>query len=376
MTVHVVTDSSSCLPQDVADKAGVTVLKLHAFEEDGEKTTAGLSSLELAAAYARLLERGGDDGVVAIHLSKELSATWSNAVSAAGVFDGLVTVVDTNNIGMVLGFAALRAAEVAQAGGSLQEVTERAQEAIAQSSLWLYVHRLDALRKGGRISAGQSLLTTALAIKPIFQLAEGKLILAAKTRTQAKAMDKLVDIVHSAVVAEAERAFAEKNSSHADAATRSSASNAATRLTGGAGSDAGEDTAAGTEANAVAKTGAEGAEANSSADKDASEDGSPSFVRPLKSPEECHSTTPRTVHIAVHHSDALEVAGELMSRMEAALEATRKEGKVIPAKAKNKADIPVTFSEFPEVEFTMVELSPELAVHAGPGAVGVALALG
>lgn len=376
MTVHVVTDSSSCLPQDVADKAGVTVLKLHAFEEDGEKTTAGLSSLELAAAYARLLERGGDDGVVAIHLSKELSATWSNAVSAAGVFDGLVTVVDTNNIGMVLGFAALRAAEVAQAGGSLQEVTERAQEAIAQSSLWLYVHRLDALRKGGRISTGQSLLTTALAIKPIFQLAEGKLILAAKTRTQAKAMDKLVDIVHSAVVAEAERAFAEQNSSHADAATRSSASNAAMRLTGGVGSDAGEDTAVGTEANAGAKTGVEGAEANSSADKDVSEDGSPSFARPLKSPEECHSTTPRTVRIAVHHSDALEVAGELMSRMEAALEATRKEGRVIPAKAKNKADIPVTFSEFPEVELTMVELSPELAVHAGSGAVGVALALG
>lgn len=367
MTVHVVTDSSSCLPQDVADKAGVTVLKLHAFEEGGEKTTAGLSSLELAAAYARLLERGGDDGVVAIHLSKELSATWSNAVSAAGVFDGLVTVVDTNNIGMVLGFAALRAAEVAQAGGSLQEVTESAQEAIAQSSLWLYVHRLDALRKGGRISAGQSLLTTALAIKPIFQLAEGKLILAAKTRTQAKAMDKLVDIVHSAVVAEAERAFAEKNSSHADAATRSSASNAATRLTAGAGSDAGEGVGENTTA---------GAKANAPADGGAGENDSPSFVRPLKSPEECHSTTPRTVRIAVHHSDALEVAGELMSRMEASLEATRKEGKVIPAKAKNKADIPVTFSEFPEVEFIMVELSPELAVHAGPGAVGVALALG
>ena len=62
--------------------------------------------------------------------------------------------------------------------------------------------------------------------------------------------------------------------------------------------------------------------------------------------------------------------------MESVLESTRKAGKIIPPKAKNKAEIPVTWDVFPEVEFTMVELSPELVVHAGSGAVGVALALG
>lgn len=371
MTVHVVTDSSSCLPAELAEAAGVTVLPLHSFGEEGERTTAGLSSLELAAAYARLLERGGDDGVVAIHLSKELSATWSNAVSAAGVFDGSVTVIDTNNIGMVLGFAALQAAEVARAGGSLQAVTERAQESIAESSLWLYVHRLDALRKGGRISAAQSLLTTALAIKPIFQLAEGKLMLAAKTRTQAKAMDKLVDVVRSAVVAEAERAFSAGAASSLDAATGGNAQPASLRNTGGAGAEPGEEA----RHKADGDTGVSAEREGDSAGQ-ASEESTPSFVRPLKAPGECRSATPRKVRIAVHHSDALEVAGELMSRMESVLESTRKAGKIIPPKAKNKSEIPVTWDVFPEVEFTMVELSPELVVHAGSGAVGVALALG
>ncbi|MBC2681112.1 DegV family EDD domain-containing protein [Corynebacterium sp. 4HC-13] len=206
MTVHVVTDSSSCLPKELAEQAKVSVLDLHTDGEGADRTTAGLGALELTACYARLLERGGDAGVVAIHLSKELSATWSNAVSAAGIFDGKVRVMDTNTAGMVNGFAALKAAEIAQAGGSLEDCFRAAQRVIDESNLWLYVHRLDAIRKGGRLSTGQTLLTTALAIKPILRLEDGRIALAAKTRTQGKAMDKLVNMVTEVVIEEATRA--------------------------------------------------------------------------------------------------------------------------------------------------------------------------
>ena len=130
MTVHVVTDSSSCLTQEMADKAGVTIVDLHTSGKGAERTTAGLGALELTACYARLLERGGDDGVVAVHISKELSATWSNATTAAGIFDGLVRVLDTNSVAMTNGFAALKAAEVAREGGSLDEVAKAAQAVI------------------------------------------------------------------------------------------------------------------------------------------------------------------------------------------------------------------------------------------------------
>ena len=181
-------------------------MPLHTSGEDEERSTAGLGSLELAAAYARLLERGGDEGVVAIHVSKELSATWSNAVTAAGVFDRTVKVLDTQSAGMVLGFAAVRAGEVAQAGGDLEEVEAAARAVIHSGNTWLYVHKLEALRRGGRLSTGQRLLSTALAIKPILHLSEGRLDLAAKTRTRAKAFDKLVDMVRTVVVGEAEHA--------------------------------------------------------------------------------------------------------------------------------------------------------------------------
>lgn len=206
MTVHVVTDSSSCLTQEMADKAGVTIVDLHTSGKGAERTTAGLGALELTACYARLLERGGDDGVVAVHISKELSATWSNATTAAGIFDGLVRVLDTNSVAMTNGFAALKAAEVAREGGSLDEVAKAAQAVIAESNLLLYLHRLDTMRKGGRLSPGQTLLSTALAIKPILRLTEGKIALAAKTRTQHKAMEKMVEMVTAVVTDEVQRA--------------------------------------------------------------------------------------------------------------------------------------------------------------------------
>lgn len=203
MTVQIVTDSSCCLTKELAEKAGITVLDLHVEGEGEEQTTSSLSSLELTASYARLMERGGDAGVLALHLSKQLSATYANACVAAGVFDGQVKVLDTKSIGMVLGFAALSAAEAAREGADLDTVVAVAEESLKNSSLWLYVHQLDVLRKGGRLSVGQALLTSTLAIKPILQVTEGKLTLAAKTRTQVKAMDRVVDLVRRLVIDEA-----------------------------------------------------------------------------------------------------------------------------------------------------------------------------
>ena len=88
MPVRVVTDTSAGLPEHVARDLGITVLDLHMVGDEDDKSTSGLSSLELAAAYARQLERGGDAGVVALHLSKDLSATWSAAVAASAVSHG------------------------------------------------------------------------------------------------------------------------------------------------------------------------------------------------------------------------------------------------------------------------------------------------
>ncbi|MGO1948437.1 MAG: DegV family protein [Mycobacteriaceae bacterium] len=192
MTVRVVTDASSCLPDALAAEYGIEVLDFHAEGQGDDETTAGLGALELTARYARLLERGGDEGVVAVHISKELSGTWSAACQAAAVLDGLVEVIDSQSGGMVVGQAAIAAARCADDGGSLDECRGAAQHVIDTGHLWIFLSRMDSMARGGRLSAGQRLLSTALAIKPILHLTGGKLELAARTRTQAKAMERLV----------------------------------------------------------------------------------------------------------------------------------------------------------------------------------------
>lgn len=200
MAVRIVTDSSSGLPAEIVEQLDITVIDLHVVTKtakDGvETTTSGLSTLELVAAYARQLERGGDDGVVALHLAGSLSSTYSAATAAAAVFDGLVKVVDASTVGMAVGAAAMAAATRALQGADLDTCHEIASSTLERSATWVYLHKIDDIRRGGRLSAGQAMLSAAtLATKPIMQLSGGRLELVGKTRTQTKAFTKLVELV-------------------------------------------------------------------------------------------------------------------------------------------------------------------------------------
>ncbi|WP_151549313.1 MULTISPECIES: DegV family protein [Corynebacterium] len=196
MTVRIVTDSTACLPPTLAEQLGITVVNIHVTHSDKDRTTAGLSALELVAAYARQLERGGDEGVLALHMSKEISSTWSAAVTAAGVFeDSRVRVLDTESLGPTIGIACIAAALKAREGADLDACYDAALEVLEHSEVWFYVHKIDELRKSGRLSAANVLFSATLAIRPLMHLKQGRIEIAAKTRTQAKALAKLAEVV-------------------------------------------------------------------------------------------------------------------------------------------------------------------------------------
>ncbi len=196
MPVRIVTDSSSGLPADVVEELGITVVDLHVMSDGDGSSTAGLSSLELVAAYARQLERGGDDGVLALHLAKDLSSTWSAAVQAAAVFpDGQVRVIETGAVGMAVGAAAMTAAKLASEGADLDTCHDIAVDTLRRSATWVYLHGIEDIRRSGRISTGTALSATLLATKPIMSITDGRLELVGKTRTQEKAFTRLVELV-------------------------------------------------------------------------------------------------------------------------------------------------------------------------------------
>ncbi|MGW4478736.1 DegV family protein [Rhodococcus triatomae] len=210
MAVVVVTDSSCGLEPEVAADLGIRVVPLHVLVDgldlrDGVDempanlfvgagiTTSGASPGELTDAYAQALEDSDGDGVVAVHISRQLSGTWDAGRQAAQELGEKVRIVDSRSTAMALGYAVLAAARVARAGGSLRAVYERAVEVADRGRVLIMVDRLDHLRRGGRIGTAAALFGTALAMKPVLHLVDGKLVLREKTRTVTKALGRLVD---------------------------------------------------------------------------------------------------------------------------------------------------------------------------------------
>jgi len=91
---------------------------------------------------------------------------------------------------------ALAAAGTAGSGADLDTVEAVARSAQSRGHVFLVVHRLDNLRRSGRIGTATSWLGTALALKPLLCLdVDGRLVLDQRIRTVTKAHAALVERV-------------------------------------------------------------------------------------------------------------------------------------------------------------------------------------
>jgi DegV family protein with EDD domain len=211
MSVVVVTDASARLPAELLEKWAIRVVPLHILIDgddlrDGvddipddvyklHATTAAATPAELANVYQEALGDSDGDGVVAVHISSALSGTYGNAERTAADLDPAVRVVDSRSTAMGTGFSVLAAARAAAAGGDLDTVTAAASSAVARSHAFMVVHRLDNLRRSGRIGGATAWLGTALALKPLLRIEDGKLVLAQRVRTVSNATAAMIDRV-------------------------------------------------------------------------------------------------------------------------------------------------------------------------------------
>ncbi|MEU4649332.1 DegV family protein [Nocardia fluminea] len=220
MAVVVVTDSAAGLSADLVAELGIEVVPLHVLVGEREiregvdpieidytadsVTTSAASPGELREAYERALSHSGGDGVVAVHLSRLLSATWESgrqAVRDMGAEDR-VRVVDSLGAGLATGLPVLAAARRAAAGAALDAVYERAVSAATRSRTFILVNRTEQLRKGGRLSSAAAFFGSELVTKPLLQLVEGKLEMREKVRTRSRAYTKLVAAAVEAAAAD------------------------------------------------------------------------------------------------------------------------------------------------------------------------------
>ena len=216
--VRIVTDSACDLPQQVADDLGIEIVPLtiriagHEYVDRADLTpkefwakcaaapdlpeTAAPAPGQFEAVYRKLAAEGASS-VVTISLSGALSATMQSAeLAARSVADTIeVTVVDSEQCTLGLGLVVADAARRAVAGDDHATVVAGARSLAARTKVWGALDTLENLKKGGRIGGAKALLASALAIKPIIEVRDGKVEQGGKQRTRSKALAFLVDKV-------------------------------------------------------------------------------------------------------------------------------------------------------------------------------------
>jgi DegV family protein with EDD domain len=163
-------------------------------------TTSQVAIVTMKAAFEKLLEAGYD--VLGIFISSKLSGTIQSAIQAREMLPsaaGKIAVVDSLSTSMAMGFQVLTAARAAQAGAGLAECQKLAEESRKHTGVFFVVDTLEFLHRGGRIGGAQALLGSALNIKPVLTLADGRIETADKVRTKGKAISRMIDLVIESV---------------------------------------------------------------------------------------------------------------------------------------------------------------------------------
>jgi DegV family protein with EDD domain len=221
MPVAVVTDSTASLPAAVVAERGILVVPLQVVigaqvydEVLADGATDGATPAMVAealrefrpvstsrptpSALLEVYERAAADGateVVSIHLSGQMSGTFESAQLAAKDAPVPVHAVDSRQVGVATGYAALSAADVVAAGGSALEAVEAAHARADSATSLFYVDTLEYLRRGGRIGAAAALFGGALSVKPLLKIEDGRVANLEKVRTAGKALNRLEALV-------------------------------------------------------------------------------------------------------------------------------------------------------------------------------------
>ncbi len=213
----IVTDGTADLPAGLLDELQVETVPME-FLMDGESyhhypdaremsldefyrklkagakvSTTQINSYTYETFFEPILERGQD--ILYICFSSGLSGSYQNSrIAAEGLMEKYpgrkILCVDSLCASAGEGFLVYRAGLLRKEGMGLEELAAWTEENRLRVAHWFVVDDLDHLRQGGRISAAQAILGTALNVKPLLYVdQEGKLQTAAKIRGIKKVLD-------------------------------------------------------------------------------------------------------------------------------------------------------------------------------------------
>ncbi|HXF52217.1 MAG TPA: DegV family protein [Dehalococcoidia bacterium] len=218
--VAVITDSTACIPPDVARAYGIDIIPLNLVFE-GRTYVDGMDddtaefyrllrssrSLPTTAApspgeYLRAIRERAktSSAVLCVTVSAQFSAMYDSAMAAARLareeLPGLdVRVLDSRNAAMAQGFVVLEAARAAREGADIDACIARAEALMPKVALLVVLDTLEYLARGGRVPRVAAWASHVLQVKPIVQFKERDIRLVARTRTKARALQRLAELL-------------------------------------------------------------------------------------------------------------------------------------------------------------------------------------
>ena len=218
--VAIVTDSTAYLPSNYMEEFGVTVVPL-TLQWDGASYRDGVDILpdefytrlsdsktlpttsqatvnDFTQVYKKLMDEGFD--ILTLPISSGISGTYDSAIQAkAQLGEVPIEIIDTRLVSMALSFQVLAAARAAKDGASLEECKQIALKAYDHIGVYFVVDTLKYLHAGGRIGGGKRFMGTALNIKPILEIRDGKIEAVKSVISINKALEAMVEMVEKDV---------------------------------------------------------------------------------------------------------------------------------------------------------------------------------
>lgn len=215
--VAVVTDSTANLPADLLTELNIATipLRIHWSGEtylDGVTlstetfyrwlrerrdfpTTSQPSVGDFVKFFRNVAEQQQTDTMVGVFISSELSGTFASAAQARSELPDLqIELVDSRSASMGTGFQALVAARAARLGASPAEVLAQVEQVRESVQVLFVVDTLEFLHRGGRIGGAARFLGTALNLKPLLTVENGRVEALEKVRSRRKSLQRLVEL--------------------------------------------------------------------------------------------------------------------------------------------------------------------------------------
>jgi len=215
--IAVVTDSTTYMPPELVKKHNISVApqvliwgdqtyKDGVEIQSGEfftrlkttkvmPTTSQVAVISFQEIFQDLVDKGFE--VLALLVSSKLSGTVQSAMQARDLMGSArdkINVVDSQSVAMALGFQALAVARAIEAGADLKEAIALAEKSHEYTGVFFAVDTLEFLHRGGRIGGAQRFIGSALNLKPILAIQDGRVEGIERIRTKSKAQDRVLEL--------------------------------------------------------------------------------------------------------------------------------------------------------------------------------------